>query len=156
MEDHVTHPHATPRCGAAPPPRRPGERGQLAVGLVLTVAALGLALGIVVTVARGHLALARARAAADAAALAAALDGPGGAHRVAAANGAVVLAVVERGPCVEVRVRAGPAEARARARRVTGPPPGPMPGPTGPHEAVEPSAGDPAEGECPLPAAPVP
>jgi hypothetical protein len=154
MQDDAAHP--TVAAAPRPPAAHVAERGQLAVGLVLVVGALGLALGVVVTVARAHLALAHARAAADAAALAAALDGPPGAHRIAAANGAVVVALVERGTCVEVRVRAGAPEARARARRVVDVPPGSPWGAADPVGPGQPAIGDPPDGECPLPAAPVP
>jgi len=60
---------------------------------------------------------ARARTAADAAALAGAAEGREAATRVAAANGAVLESFTERGDDVEVRVRVDSTHATAWARR---------------------------------------
>ncbi len=97
------------------------DRGQaiplLAVVLVVVfVVLLGVVRVSAVVADRG-----RARAAADAAALAGVREGRAGAERLAAANDAIVVSFVARGPTVEVRVRAGDAEASARASsEVTG------------------------------------
>ena len=58
---------------------------------------------------------ARARNAADAAALAGAAEGEEAARAVAADNGAELVTFVADGPIVEVSVRHGPATARATA-----------------------------------------
>lgn len=60
---------------------------------------------------------AQARSAADAAALAGALDGEGAARSVARANGARLTAYEERHDLVEVTVVVGDREATARAER---------------------------------------
>ena len=60
---------------------------------------------------------ARARTAADAAALAGAAEGDAAARAVAGANGATVETVFRDGDDVEVTVRSGAARATARARR---------------------------------------
>lgn len=78
-----------------------------------------LACGVVLLVAHlGHAAdtRARAQAAADAAALAGAVDGEAAARAVAAANGAEVEAVGRQAGDAWVRVRVGRATAEARAR----------------------------------------
>lgn len=76
------------------------------LGLAVLVAGLG---GVVVD-------RARAKAAADASALAGALEGEPGAARVAAANGAVLEAYLPLpGRVVEVTVRLGRARATSRA-----------------------------------------
>ena len=66
---------------------------------------------------------ARARTAADAAALAGVVDGPDGARRLAAANGAVVESYGVMGANIVVRVRVGGAHATARATLSPDPPP---------------------------------
>ena len=83
--------------------------------------ALALALISVALVARFGSAAddaARARTAADAAALAGAAGGPAAASDLAAANGAVVVDYVDDGGAVEVVVRVGGSQARARAEAV--------------------------------------
>lgn len=85
----------------------------MAVGLVLAaLAALALVRegGVVIDAAR-------ARTAADAAALAGAADGPEAAAALARANGGEILAVEVTGSDAVVRVRVGEAVAEARARR---------------------------------------
>ncbi len=98
------------------PHRGRGDRGQATplVGLLVLLAAG-------VTVVLGHLGAvavdrARAQTAADAVALAAAVDGPSVAAPLAAANGAVLEAVSTAPGEAVVRVRVGRATAAARAR----------------------------------------
>jgi hypothetical protein len=91
------------------------ERGSvtpLVAVLVLLVGALCLGLGRMGGAANGR---AAAQTAADAAALAGAADGEDAARELAEANGAVVLDVTTDGADVQVTVRRGRAEARARA-----------------------------------------
>jgi len=98
------------------------ERGQVTPLLAVAVVLLAvLALGI------GRLGVAvadRARAgtAADAAALAAVVDGRPGAEALARANGGRVVDFDRVGADVVVTVRVGAAEATARARPATAPP----------------------------------
>lgn len=85
------------------------------VALVLVVAA-----GLVVAVGRvgGDVVVAaRARAAADAAALAGALEGEGAARRLAGANGGRLVSYEVEGSDVQVAVDVGGVAAQARARR---------------------------------------
>ncbi|HEX2039674.1 MAG TPA: M15 family metallopeptidase [Acidimicrobiales bacterium] len=100
------------------------EKGQV---LPLVALALVLVGGACLVLARlGAVAVARARAvaAADAAALAGAVDGEHAARRVAEANGARVERFERVGRTdVRVRVAFGPAQGRARARRVEPAPP---------------------------------
>lgn len=95
-----------------------GEKGQ-ALPLLLIVLAVGL-VGVLVVARLGQAAddAARARTAADAAALAGAADGRAAAEQVAAANGGVVIDYVSAGDQVEVVVAVGVASARARAEQV--------------------------------------
>jgi hypothetical protein len=91
---------------------------------LLVVAVGGLCLGL------GRLggdavAAARARTAADAAALAGAAEDEDSAREVAEANGAELVDFLREGPEVQVEVRIGDAQARARATR--GGVPGPQP-----------------------------
>lgn len=97
--------------------RARGERGQVAplVAVILVVAMLGVL--VVVRVGRLTADRARARTAADAAALAGASGGRSAAERLAAANGGVLEGFVAVGDDTEVTVRAGEARASARARR---------------------------------------
>ena len=96
------------------------ERGSvLPLFALVVLAAGGLLLGL------GRLGgaaveRAQARTAADAAALAAALDGPEAAEALAAANGARLESVTVDGPDVEVVVTLGDARAPARARQAPG------------------------------------
>jgi len=87
---------------------------------LLMVAGLALALGL--TMGAVHLAgrmaeIGRARAAADAAALAAVVGGRDDANRVAQQNGGVLVRLESDGDDVVVEARAGAATARARATR---------------------------------------
>jgi hypothetical protein len=97
------------------------ERGQ-----VLPLVAVVVLLAGASTVAIGRLAgaavsRARARTAADAAALAGAAEDEGSARAMAAANDGELLSLHELGPSdVEVVVRVGDATAQARARRERG------------------------------------
>lgn len=92
------------------------DRGQAvplaaAMMAVVTVALVGL-----VPAGRALADRARARTAADAAALAAAVDGEAAARELAHANGAELIEVERTGDEVVVGVRLGDVEARARAR----------------------------------------
>ncbi len=100
--------------------RARGDEGQL---LPLYAVILLVACGAVVLV--GHLGQlahrrARARTAADAAALAGAVEGRAAAETVAAANGAVIDAFVTDGVAVDVTVHVGDTHATARAQRGEG------------------------------------
>lgn len=94
----------------------PRDRGAIAFALLIVVAGASLAASVVaeMTVAAVH--AARARTAADAAALAA-LDGGGAdsAARVAGLNGATLASFELHGHVSEVTVRVGRSTARARA-----------------------------------------
>jgi len=98
--------------------RRPAPEGGQAVPLLVGAVALAGAL-VLGLVHHGATALdaARARTAADAAALAGAAEGAESARRLAAANGATVVEVAAVGDDVVVTVRVGRASATARARR---------------------------------------
>lgn len=93
------------------------ERGSVVpLAALLTLAIAGLVVGV------GHVGVdvvtaSRARSAADAAALAGAAEGEGGARRLAAANGGEVVSYDAEGDEVQVTVRVGDAEAVARAAR---------------------------------------
>lgn len=109
--------------GAAPPDpsgraRVPhGERGSIVPLVALIVLAAG---GLAFALGRlGGAAVerAQARTAADAAALAGAVEGVDAAHDLAAANGGTVESVTTDGPDIEVVVVIGDARAPARARR---------------------------------------
>jgi hypothetical protein len=96
------------------------QRGQatpLVALLVLAVGGLLLALALFGADA-SH--VAQAQSAADAAALAGAVEGGGGATRLAADNGAVMTSFAAEGREVEVRTRVGDAWAVARAVRTGG------------------------------------
>ncbi|HEX6237488.1 MAG TPA: M15 family metallopeptidase [Acidimicrobiales bacterium] len=99
--------------------RRPrDDRGQV---VPLAAAMVGLAvigLMALAPVGRALAARAQARTAADAAALAAAAEGPDAARSVARANRAVLLDIDERDGEVVVRVEVEGVTARARARRI--------------------------------------
>jgi len=107
----------------APTRRGRGDRGQ-AVPLVIAIVALAafavVALG---QFAVGTVDAARARTAADAAALAGAADGQAAAASAAADNGGRLESFVSTGDDVIVRVRVGRAVAEARARLQLAPPP---------------------------------
>jgi len=98
--------------------RLTGERGQ-AVPLVLMVLmfAVAVALGLL-HVCRTVAERAAAGHAADAAALAGAVDGRAAAAAIAQANDAVLVAFRQEGDVVEVEVRRGGAQATARAELV--------------------------------------
>lgn len=98
------------RCG--------GARGQ-ALPLVLVGLAVAL-VALAVLVRFGHAVddAARARTAADAAALAGAAEGESAARRLATENGAVLVRFRTLGDVVEVDVQVGAATARARAERL--------------------------------------
>jgi hypothetical protein len=92
------------------------EAGQVAPLLALFAVAIGLACLGLGRFAAGAVDEARARTAADAAALAGALDGEPAAAETAAANDAVVESFESAGTDVRVRVRVGDHVASARAR----------------------------------------
>lgn len=97
--------------------RARGHGGQAIPFVVAMVVVTG---GLLIVLARiGSMVVdhARARTAADAAALAGAVQGESAADATAAANGGTVLEFRQDGAAVEVLVRVGVAEARARARR---------------------------------------
>lgn len=105
----------------------PDEGGQVAPLLALFAVGIGLACLGLGRFAGGAVDAARARTAADAAALAGAVDGEAAARVVAAANGGTVETFEASGADVRVRVRVGasePVSARARAlgsARASGP-----------------------------------
>ena len=92
------------------------DRGQampwllLVVLLAMTLVAFAARLGPVVDDA------AQARTAADAAALAGAVEGEGSARALAAANGGVLVSFARTGSAVEVVVQVGEVRARAEAQ----------------------------------------
>lgn len=98
-------------------PRSRGEHGQ-AMPLVLAMVVLAMVVLLaLVPLARGAAERAQARTAADAAALAGALDGEAAARAVAASNGAELVAWRSAGVDVWVEVTLGEARAVAKARR---------------------------------------
>jgi hypothetical protein len=103
--------------------RGSGDRGQ-AVPLVIAVVVIA-AVGVVAIgrLAVGAVDAARARTAADAAALAGAREGRSAAAAVAGDNGGVLVHFVSTGVDVLVEVRVGRATARARAVMVLARPP---------------------------------
>jgi hypothetical protein len=97
-----------------------GERGQV-LPLVAVVLVLAGTLAMVIGRLSGAaVERARARTAADAAALAGAAEGESAARAVAAANGGTVVAYRTLGSDVALVVRVGDARAPARARREGG------------------------------------
>ncbi len=107
----------------APTRRGRGDRGQ---ALPLVIAVVALSAFAVVALGRfavGTVDAARARTAADAAALAGAADGRGAAASAAGDNGGTLESFVSTGDDVIVRVRVGRAVAEARARMLLTPPP---------------------------------
>lgn len=94
---------------------RVNQRGALSIvaacgALTFCLVALGAAdLGAML------IARSRAQAAADAAALGAVRGGETEAHELARRNGAQLIGMARRGSCVEVLVRVGRSQARARA-----------------------------------------
>lgn len=99
------------------PITRRGERGQVLPLVALLLVALGMGAALIGRTAEAAVATARARTAADLAALAGAAAGHGSAARVAAANGATLVDYDRDGLEVTVRVRRGDRTARATARR---------------------------------------
>jgi hypothetical protein len=95
---------------------RDDDRGQVVPLAAAMVALCGVALLALVPVAGALDERARARTAADAAALAGAADGEAAAEQVAAANGADLLEIEQEGDEVVVQVRVGEVEAYAKAR----------------------------------------
>lgn len=92
-----------------------GDDGQ-AVSFVVAFVGLAFALTMALATLAGDVIDAgRARTAADAAALAGAVEGRAAASRLAAANGAEVVSWAQSGATVTVTVRVGDAEATARA-----------------------------------------
>lgn len=103
-----------PRARRRPPSQR-GSVAPLVAALVVATGGLCLGLG---RLGGEAVAAARARTAADAAALAGAAEGEETARAVAAANGGALVEFTEEGAEVQVRARVGGSEAVARAERV--------------------------------------
>lgn len=97
----------------------PSERGQATPLIAIVLLAAALALVPMGLVAKATIERAEARTAADAAALAGALDGEDAARQLAEANGARLTAFVEHGDEIEVTVELGGRRATARAVRET-------------------------------------
>ncbi len=98
------------------------DRGQVALPMVLlTLSVVVVASGTLFVLGRVLVDRSAAQAAADAAALAAAADGPDAAAAIARSNGADLVRVTESASEVVVEVTLGWGSARARAGRV-GPP----------------------------------
>lgn len=119
MRPHPAHPvrFVHRRGSAARLARRPCEVGS---ATVIVVAALAVGVAVVLAIGHGGVVAvdaARARSAADAAALAGAADGRPAAGHLAAANGGRLTAYAEVAGDVVVVVRVGSASARARARQ---------------------------------------
>ncbi len=95
---------------------RARERGQVTPLMAVVVVLAGLVALAVLRLGDGAVDAARARTAADGAALAGAAEGRAAAGEVAADNGGVLLAYREVGTDVVVVVRVGDAEYTARAR----------------------------------------
>jgi hypothetical protein len=98
------------------------ERGQGTNGQVTPLVAVAVVLVGGMALVVGHIGgmladHARARSAADAAALAGAMAGPAAAEEAAVANGGTLVEIEISGGDTEVRVRVGDAVAVARARR---------------------------------------
>lgn len=106
--------------------RARGE-GQVLPLVAIVVLTAGIAVVWVARIGEAAVVRARARTAADAAALAGAAEGRPAAAAAAAANGARLVAFRDDGAAVTVRVRIEGAEASARARRGGGPSVGPAP-----------------------------
>ena len=95
--------------------RRTNDDGQAVPLLAALVVVAGLGLVGLGVLGQGAVQAARARTAADAAALAGVVDGAAGARRLAAANGATLVRFGRAGDDVVVTVRVGRAVATARA-----------------------------------------
>jgi uncharacterized membrane protein len=98
-------------------PNRSRDRGQATPLWAVVLVLAGLLLVPVALVAKATIERSKAQSAADAAALAGALDGEEEARAVAAANGARVREYRQLGPVVEVVVVVGNRRATARAIR---------------------------------------
>jgi len=94
------------------------ERGSILPFLALAIVLTGVIVVLLGQVGGAATARAGARNAADAAALAGAAGGRAVADELARANGAELISYKEVGNDTEVRVRVGPAEATAQARRI--------------------------------------
>lgn len=92
-----------------------GSRGQATPLLIGVVAIAAASLIPIARLGRAASDAARARAAADAAALAGVVDGPSGARQGAAANDGILMSFVRIGDDVVVTVSVGEATAKARA-----------------------------------------
>jgi hypothetical protein len=110
--------------------RNRSDRGQVLPFIALVIVLAGLAAVVIGRLGQGAVDRARARTAADAAALAGAAEGEDAARRLAEANHGTLLSFRVEGPDVEVVVRVRKAQALARARRDRAP--GPVPTATGP------------------------
>ena len=109
--------------------RARSDRGQLTPLYAVIVLIAGGAMLLLVHLGTLAVHRARARTAADAAALAGAAEGRTAAADVATRNGATLESFVSHGNDVEVRVRVGSTHATARARREgcgSGPEPDPV------------------------------
>ncbi len=93
-----------------------GARGQAVLAVALAIVVLVLALLVIGRVGRTVVDRARARTAADAAALAGVHDGRGRAQQIAERNGARLVDFEAEGDQVEVTVEVGSTRASARAR----------------------------------------
>ena len=98
--------------------RQPSDRGQALPLLAAVLVVAGVVALVVADLGVAAVERAKARTAADAAALAGAAEGEAVARRVAAANGASLVSFGRDGPLVEVVVRHGRATARATAEGV--------------------------------------
>lgn len=128
MFDHDTVRHRTVRAAAAPPEtRRPRfrhdhrrggheDRGQAVPLAVAMLAVVAVALAATVPFGVALADRARARTAADAAALAGAAEGEDAARDLAEDNGGALVDFERSGEEVRVRVRVGDVDAYARAR----------------------------------------
>lgn len=102
---------------------RGGERGQAVPLVAVTMLAMALAAVALVAIANRSGEVARARTAADAAALAATRGGEPAARSLAAANGGALEAYTDDGLQVVVTVRVGRSRATATAELVVRAPP---------------------------------
>lgn len=97
------------------------ERGQATPLLAVVLVLAGLLLVPAGLLVRAAVERAEAQTAADAAALAGALQGEGAARQIAAHNGGELIAFTARGDVVEVTVVVGDRRATARAERTERP-----------------------------------
>lgn len=94
------------------------ERGQATPLIAVVLVLAGLLLVPTGLLVRAAVERAEAQSAADATALAGALDGEAAARRIAADNGADLITFTARGDTVEVTVVVGDRRATARAERI--------------------------------------